>query len=192
MPQRPVTIQQRINDMIDGRIRELVDSLQLSAEQQEQMRSVLAEDEQQLRNIRQDTSLLPQQKQEKVRDVHQATRDRLEAVLTPEQRVAFGLELATGPEKTAQQAVTWLSEHVDLADRQKDDLLRIFAEQQRQAQAVILDLSLVAADKRDRILRLRRETYRQVMGVLTGEQQQQLRDSPRPLLEAPLFADPPY
>lgn len=191
-PRRQRSPAEVANDLVETRIREIVASLQLSGEQQMAVRSLLVNREQQEKAIRQDSALLPQQKQEQLRELNETARTQVEALLTPDQRVTLGLELATGPAKTAQNALNWLDQLVTLSDSQKDQLLRIFEEQIRQAQAVRLDGALLVADKRDRLLRIRRETYRQVVGLLTLDQQRELQNSPAILQAFPLLPELPF
>ncbi len=180
------------NDIMESRLRELLASLQLSAEQQNRLTGIVADYQRQETAIRQDISLLPQERQEKLRDAAAETRGQLDALLTAEQRVTLALELAAGPARTAQQVVTWLCEQATIEDDQKAELLRIIESQQKQAQTVRLDTALLAADKRDRLLRIRRETYRLVVGVLTADQQHQLRNAPALLRDTPLFPGVPF
>jgi Spy/CpxP family protein refolding chaperone len=59
--------------------------LQLTREQREKMRAAMDELREQMRQIRQDTSLTPEQRREKLRQLQDKQTEKMKEILTPEQ-----------------------------------------------------------------------------------------------------------
>ena len=67
----------------------LTKKLNLSSEQQTQLRPILAERAQQVEALRSDTSLAKEDKHEKMRTLHEESQSKIEAVLTAEQKKTY-------------------------------------------------------------------------------------------------------
>lgn len=60
--------------------------LRLTEEQKVRIREIVRRSREQARQIREDTSLTPEQKRERLRELRRSTRQEISSVLTPEQR----------------------------------------------------------------------------------------------------------
>jgi Spy/CpxP family protein refolding chaperone len=60
--------------------------LKLSADQKKQIQEIRENAKSQAQSVRNDTSLTPEQKREKIRQIHRDAGRQIDAVLTPEQR----------------------------------------------------------------------------------------------------------
>jgi protein CpxP len=76
--QRPMSVEERLQRMSER--------LNLTDEQKEKIRPLLQDEEKQLQALRADTSLSPEQRREKRRQINQATRKQIGEILTPEQK----------------------------------------------------------------------------------------------------------
>ncbi len=64
--------------------------LNLTQDQQDKLRPILADEIQQMRTVRDDTSLSDDQKREKMNQIRQTAAPKIQAILTPEQRQKLG------------------------------------------------------------------------------------------------------
>ena len=69
-----------------GRLAKLAEYLELTDDQKAQLKPILKHEAEQVRDIRQNTSLSPEQKRDQIKDVRKDTRPQIMAILTPEQR----------------------------------------------------------------------------------------------------------
>lgn len=86
-------------DQARGRVTSLYDELKLTLEQKERIAAVMDEQDQQLGAVSDDASLSPEQKQQKVAQIHEVGSTKIRAILTPEQL----RKLATSQETVSQQ-----------------------------------------------------------------------------------------
>jgi Spy/CpxP family protein refolding chaperone len=63
--------------------------LDLTDHQKGQLKPVLADEFKQMRAVGDDASLTQDQKREKMKQIHEASRPRVQAILTPEQQQKF-------------------------------------------------------------------------------------------------------
>lgn len=68
------------------RLQEIVDKLDLTADQKAQIKPIIEAAHKQAETVRADTSLTPEQKHAKMREAFQAVRGQIEGILTPEQK----------------------------------------------------------------------------------------------------------
>ncbi len=80
--QQPRSPEQRVDRMLDR----MTQNLGLSDEQREKIRPILLDQAQQMRALHDDTSLSPQDRRAKVRALRRATRQKVDQILTPEQK----------------------------------------------------------------------------------------------------------
>ncbi len=71
---------------VDERLQRMSERLNLTDEQKEKIRPILQDQANQLKALREDTSLSPAQRREKRRKIGQATRKQIAQILTPEQK----------------------------------------------------------------------------------------------------------
>ncbi len=70
----------------DRMLQRMTENLNLSDEQREKIRPILLDQAQQIRALRKDTSLSPEDRRAKARALHQETRQKIDQILTPEQK----------------------------------------------------------------------------------------------------------
>jgi protein CpxP len=160
---------------IDERMAEMTRRYNLTEEQQQKLRPMLEQEMQQARSIRTDKSLTPEQKKQKLAEMHKQMHTQMQSVLTPEQRTMGGSRGGGNG-----RAMAWLDKKVTLTEEQKTKLQPIFAEQQQQVRAIRQDTSLTPEQKKAKIRDVRQKTRGEIMAVLTPEQQQQLQNTRRP------------
>jgi protein CpxP len=71
------------------RLEWLSKELNLSDEQKEKLKPILQDEGKQMRAVHEDSSLTPDQKRDKVKQIRQTFRPQIQAVLTPEQQEKF-------------------------------------------------------------------------------------------------------
>jgi len=73
-------------DRAEQRLKRLSRKLSLTADQKEKVRPILQDEEKQLTDLDKDTSLTPQQKHRKTREIRMASRSQIDGLLTDEQK----------------------------------------------------------------------------------------------------------
>ena len=68
-----------------------------------------------------------------------------------------------------------MAQQLNLTDQQKTQIQGFTQAERQQAQSIKQDTSLTPEQKRDKFQQLRPSTHQQVLGVLTPEQQQQMK-----------------
>ena len=96
-----------MRERIEKRMEHLTKELNLTKEQQEKIRPIIEKEMKDLREVRQDTSLTPEQKMEKVKAIHQGTQAELNKILTPEQQKKY----AEMQEKSRKEMAERRAEH---------------------------------------------------------------------------------
>jgi Spy/CpxP family protein refolding chaperone len=147
--------------------------LNLTDQQKTQIQQIFQAQHTQVQSIQQDTSLTPQQKQDKFRQLRESTHEQVTAVLTPEQQQQL-------------QQMRWRHEGVgggmgpfarlNLTSDQKSKIQPLLQAQRQQVEAVRLDSSLTPEQKRAKVREIRQGTKSQIDALLTPEQQQQLKE----------------
>ncbi len=79
------------------RLQKMAEHLGLTAEQKEKVGAILKEQMEQGRAIREDESLTREQRREKMQAFGKATREKIRAMLTPEQQAKFDAMPKRGP-----------------------------------------------------------------------------------------------
>jgi Spy/CpxP family protein refolding chaperone len=73
----------------DRQVKMLTKKLNLTADQQTQIRSILTDRQQQFESIRNDSSLAPKDRREKMRSLRQESEGKIKAVLTDSQKQTY-------------------------------------------------------------------------------------------------------
>ena len=76
-------------DRVSERLEWLSQHLNLTEEQKIQLKPILAGEFKQMRAVGEDASLTQDQKREKMKQIHEASRPQVQAILTPEQQQKF-------------------------------------------------------------------------------------------------------
>jgi protein CpxP len=74
---------------INKRMEHLTKELNLTKEQQEKIKPILENEMKEMRTIREDSSLTPEQKHEKTKAIRQTTKEAINKILTPEQQKKY-------------------------------------------------------------------------------------------------------
>jgi Spy/CpxP family protein refolding chaperone len=165
---------------IDDRVAAMTRRYKLTDEQQQKLRPILQNEMDQAGAIRNDASLTPEQKKQKLMDLRKQTNAQTQSLLTPEQRA-----MGRPHRGRNNREMGWLDKKVNLTDDQKTKLKPIFAEQQKQFRSIRQDTSLSPEQKKEKVRDVRQKTHAAVMAVLTPEQQQQLSTARKPNAKAP-------
>jgi len=73
----------------DQHLQMLSEKLNLTDDQKAKLRPILQDQMQQMKAVREDSSLSEEQKRAKMKPIHESLHDQINAVLTPEQRAKF-------------------------------------------------------------------------------------------------------
>lgn len=74
---------------VQENLQKMATQLNLTDDQKDKIKPLLQEQFQQLKTVHDDTSLSPDQKQAKAKEIHQTYHSQIQAVLTPEQQKKF-------------------------------------------------------------------------------------------------------
>ncbi|HYG99594.1 MAG TPA: hypothetical protein VD837_10720 [Terriglobales bacterium] len=150
--------------------------LNLTDEQKAKLQPLFEQQRTQMQALRQDTSLTPEQKRTKMKELRDANHQKVMAILTPEQQQKmqqmFAKHGRKGMDRWSQ--LGRMVEQLNLSDEQKSKLQPLFEQQRTQMQALRQDTSLTPEQKRTKMKELRDANHQQVMAILTPEQQQNL------------------
>lgn len=91
---------------VEERLKRMSERLNLTDEQKEKIRPILQSEADQMKAMREDKSLSPEQRRDKRRQINQATNKQIREILTPEQRAKWreGREAAREKKEGGQQA----------------------------------------------------------------------------------------
>jgi len=159
-------------------LRELSEKLNLTDEQKAAIRPILVSEAGDIKAVRQDSSQSAEQKQAKIQEIRDKGREKINAILTPEQQKKFA-EMK-GPEgrgrDEVQNRLAMLSERLNLTDEQKTAIKPILAAEANDIKAVTQDKSLSREQKQSKIAAIRETSSKEINKVLTPEQQAKLAD----------------
>jgi Spy/CpxP family protein refolding chaperone len=161
-------------DPVARRMQMMQQRFNLSDDQKARIQPIVQNEVQQAQAIRNDAALTPEQKKAKFEELRNSTRSQIEPLLTPEQRAQMGR--GGQGQGDPQRRLEMLSKQLNLTEDQKAKLTPVFQAQMQQMQALRQDASLSAEQKKAKMQQIREDTHKQVLGVLTPEQQQQLRE----------------
>lgn len=78
--------QQAMSPGVQEKLQHLGSALNLTSAQKEQIKPLLEQEAQQLKEVREDTSMSDDQKEAKMQQVHASVQGQIQSVLTPEQQ----------------------------------------------------------------------------------------------------------
>jgi Spy/CpxP family protein refolding chaperone len=157
----------------------MAQQLNLTDQQKTQMQSLMQNQRLQAQAVRNDSSLTPQQKQDKLKQLRETNHQQMMAILTPEQQQKveqFRSEhpaMGKGRMGRGRMGPGGGLAALNLTSDQKSKLEPIFQSSRQQLQAVRNDSSLTPEQKQAKISEIRQNTQSQINGILTPEQQQQ-------------------
>ena len=151
----------------------MAQQLNLTDQQKSQIQSLMQNQRQQAQTVRNDASLTPQQKQDKLKQLREGNHQQMMAILTPDQQQNLQQFRSEHPGMGRRGSGMGPMARLNLTPEQKTKLQPIFQSSFQQVQAVRNDSSLTAEQKQAKISEIRQNTKSQVTGILTPEQQQQ-------------------
>lgn len=186
--QNPATGRQQMGGSPANRLQHMAQQLNLTDAQKAKIKPILQDEAQQLKALRNDMSITRQQFRDKIQEIRQATRAKIEPILTPEQVTKLpkpgtgqagpggwhrgrGMRGAGG----GGNGLAGLSSKLNLTDDQKAKIQPLMADQQKQVQAIKQDTTLTPEQKQSKIQEVRKATRQQLTSILTPEQQQQMK-----------------
>jgi Spy/CpxP family protein refolding chaperone len=150
--------------------------LKLTDAQKQQLYAIDRDLEQQANDIRQDNLLSPQEKELRMKALHESLSTRIKAVLTSDQIQRFdqmgGLKaMMAGPRSVEGIAVMKgnVFERLQLTDAQKAAIEQVMAQDKERFAAAGGDVEKLRA--------LKQETWQRIMAVLTPEQQMKMAEA---------------
>jgi Spy/CpxP family protein refolding chaperone len=154
-------------------MKKMAEKLNLSQQQQDQLKPIFEKQREQAKAIRQDNSLTQDQKKEKMQALHQDFQTQVSGILTPEQQQQVAQMKANGREHMRGKMGARMAEKLNLSQQQQDQLKPIFEKQHEQMRAIWQDNSLSKDQKKEKMQALRQDFQTQINDVLTPDQQQQ-------------------
>lgn len=85
----PAAAQETVQDEVKARLQKISDALNLTDDQKEKLKPILQDEVDQMKTVRDDTSLTQDQKKAKVKQIHEANKPKVNDVLTPEQQAKW-------------------------------------------------------------------------------------------------------
>jgi Spy/CpxP family protein refolding chaperone len=150
--------------------------LNLTQQQQDQLKPIMQQSRDQAKAIKNDTTLSADQKKEKLQALHQQTKSQVNGILTPEQQqqMAQMKSFREGKMEGRRGAMgKMMAQKLNLSQQQQDQLKPIMQKQREQAKAIWQDNSLTQEQKQQKMQALHQDSQTQINAVLTPEQQQQ-------------------
>jgi Spy/CpxP family protein refolding chaperone len=154
------------------RMQETARELNLTPEQTTQLQSIVREHAQTLRALRQDSSLPPQEKRQKLVAARAEIVSEVKKVLTPEQFEKWKARQGQTPAPTA-RPLARLQEAIDdlnLTDAQKEQLKPLYQEQMVKLRDLYQDTTLSMAEKLDKLKSIRQEAAPKLRKVFNADQ----------------------
>jgi Spy/CpxP family protein refolding chaperone len=155
-------------------LQELSEKLNLTDEQKAAIEPILATEANEIKAVHQDSSLSDEQKQAKVKEIRDNSREKINALLTPEQQKTFAEmkgEAGGRMREAFHNRLAMIAEKLNLTDEQKAAIKPILATEVNDITAVMQDNSLSKEQKQTKISGIREASDTKINALLTPEQQ---------------------
>jgi protein CpxP len=155
-------------------LRELSEKLNLTDEQKTAIKPILAAQAEDIKAIRQDSSLSDEQKQAKIQEIRDKSRGKINAILTPEQQKKFAEMKSEAPGKVHDEIhnrLEMLAKQLNLTDEQKTAIRLILVAEANDIKAVVKDKSLSKEERRTKMTAIRENSSTEIDKILTPDQQ---------------------
>jgi Spy/CpxP family protein refolding chaperone len=166
----PGQSRERVKERMDNLSKEL----NLTKEQQEKIGPIFENEMKEMRTVKEDSSLTPEQKREKVKAIHQTTRENINKILTPDQQKKFA-EMKEDTRENRQgmveKRIEMMSENLNLTEQQKKDIKPIIENEMKEMRTVREDSSLTPEQRREKTKAIRQTTKEAINKILTPDQQ---------------------
>ncbi|HET9696625.1 MAG TPA: hypothetical protein VFP40_07140 [Terriglobales bacterium] len=156
-----------------GNMKKMAEKLNLSQQQQDQLKPIFEKQREQAKAIWKDSSLTQDQKKEKMQALRQDFKGQVNGILTPAQQQQLAQMKENGREHMRGKMGARMAEKLNLSQQQQDQLKPIFEKQHEQMRAIWQDNTLNKDQKKEKMQALRQDFQTQINGVLTPDQQQQ-------------------
>ena len=136
-------------------MQQLSEKLNLTDEQKAAIKPILAAEANEIKAVHQDSSLSNEQKQAKIKEIRDNSREKINALLTPEQQKTFAEmkdQAGSRMRERFQNRLTVLAEKLNLTDEQKAAINPIMATEANDIKAVMQDNSLSREQKQTKII----------------------------------------
>jgi Spy/CpxP family protein refolding chaperone len=155
-------------------LQQLSEKLNLTEEQKTKVKAILADEATEIKAVHADTALTTEQKAAKVKEIRDSSREKINALLTPEQQKKFAEmkgQAAGRTREAFQNRMAALAEKLNLTEEQKTAIKPIMAAEANEIKAVGQDTSLSKEQKQTKIAGIREASDKQINALLTPEQQ---------------------
>ena len=153
-------------------MRETARELNLTPEQTAKLQSIVRERTQNLRALRQDDSLSPEEKRQKLVAARAEIVSEVKKVLTPEQFEKWKARQGQ-PARSVARPLARLQEAIDdlnLTDAQKEQLKPLYQEQMEKLRDLYQDTTLSVAEKLDKLKSIHQEAAPKLRKVFNADQ----------------------
>jgi Spy/CpxP family protein refolding chaperone len=160
-----------------GVLEQLSEKLNLTDAQKAAIKPILATEVNEIKAVHQDGSLSNEQKQAKIKEIRDSSREKINALLTTEQQEKFAEmkgEAGSRIREQFQNRLAMLAEKLNLTDEQKASIKPILAAEANDIKAVFQDNSLSKEQKQTKIAGIREASNKKINTFLTPEQQAKL------------------
>jgi Spy/CpxP family protein refolding chaperone len=161
------------HDRHGNHFQKMAQELNLSQQQQDQLKPMFEKQREQAKAIWQDNSLAQDQKKQKLQALHQDFQSQVNGVLTPAQQQQMAQMHKEHMTEGRQHFGERMAQKLNLSQQQQDQLKPILEKQREQAKAIWQDNSLTQEQKKEKMQAIRKDTQAQLNTILTPEQQQQ-------------------
>ena len=157
---------------VAGRMQEMRQRLGLSDAQVDQLNALFEVDGPKMKGVREDASLSDTQKREQLKSLSDARREKIAAILTPEQRAKAAEEIQRrgggpdGPQADGPRRLQALKEKLGLSDAQVEKLKPILSEEGPKMKAIREDSNTSPEAKREAA----KQSMERIAAELTPEQ----------------------
>ena len=155
-------------------LQELSEKLNLTDEQKAAIEPILVTEANEIKAVHQDSSLSDEQKQAKVKEIRDNSREKINALLTPEQQKKFAEmkgQAGSRVREAFHNRLSMIAEKLNLTDEQKVAIKPILATEVNDITAVMQDNSLSKEQKQTKISGIREASDTKINALLTPEQQ---------------------
>ena len=157
----------------------MAQELNLTESQKSTIQSYLEDQRSQLQVLRNDTTLTRDQKAQRMREITQQTRDKIQSILTVEQKQKAEDLRNQARERVQQRAneqFDRMARLLDLTPEQKTQMKSYLDSQRTQLQALRDNTSLTPEQRREQARTIGEQTRNTIRSLLNPTQQQKLQD----------------
>jgi Spy/CpxP family protein refolding chaperone len=177
----PVTKSQKFqtHQRIGWRMHMIGEKLNLTDSQKVSIKAIFDADANQVKAIRQNSSLSQEQKRTEIKVIWQKRVQEVNSILTPQQQQKFAELKKNAFHKRHNQVkhrLAFLARRLDLTDEQKTSIKAVFTADANEIKAVRQDNSLTQEQKTAKIKGIWQNKQEQINAVLTPEQQAKLAE----------------